>query len=331
MRMTPEQRIELGKKRILSVLKRHGIATLKMLEQKIADAGPTPQRVDPHLLTHSRTQLQQEGRILTRIGLQNREWHYLPETDPAVVEQRFQELQELHARTEARSFTMRMGQTAEIAVIKALQQSKSNFIGHFTDLELHDDSTMYMKNDPDFVSGIHIRGGRLDYILFHPEAGPMGIEVKNIREWIYPDRSIVKALLAKCIQVNAVPVIVARRISYSTYSLLTDCGVVVHQFYNQLYPYADENLANLVRQKLSLGYFDVRVGNAPDARMQRFFTLNLPAVAKEARRKFDEHLETISAYAETRMSYKEFTARIRGRFEEEPKEIGWEPEAPDWE
>jgi hypothetical protein len=224
-----------------------------------------------------------------------------------------------------------MGQTAEIAVIKALQQSKSNFIGHFTDLELHDDSTMYMKNDPDFVSGIHIRGGRLDYILFHPEAGPMGIEVKNIREWIYPDRSIVKALLAKCIQVNAVPVIVARRISYSTYSLLTDCGVVVHQFYNQLYPYADENLANLVRQKLSLGYFDVRVGNAPDARMQRFFTLNLPAVAKEARRKFDEHLETISAYAETRMSYKEFTARIRGRFEEEPEEIGWEPEAPDWE
>jgi len=142
---------------------------------KDCDAGPTPQRVDPHLLTHSRTQLQQEGRILTRIGLQNREWHYLPETDPAVVEQRFQELQELHARTEARSFTMRMGQTAEIAVIKALQQSKSNFIGHFTDLELHDDSTMYMKNDPDFVSGIHIRGGRLDYILFHPEAGPMGL------------------------------------------------------------------------------------------------------------------------------------------------------------
>jgi len=322
--MIPEQRIELGKKRILSVLKRHGIATLRMLEQKIADAGPTPQRVDPHLLTHARSRLQQQGRLLTRTGTQQTQWHYLPETDSEVVEWRYQELQAIHAQTEARNFTLRMGQTAEIAVLKALQRSNSYFIGHFEDLDQHDDSIPYKKHDLDVVSGKMIRGGQLDYVLFRPEAGPMGIEVKNIREWIYPDRSIIKALLAKCVQIDAVPVIVARRISYSTFSLLTDCGVVVHQFYNQLYPNADSVLADRVRHKLSLGYFDVRVGNEPDARMLRFFEHSLPTVAKRAREKFRENIETISSYAEGRMVYSEFVAHIRGRVEEEVEPY-WDP------
>jgi len=320
MPMTRQQRIELGKKRILSVLKKHGIATLRMLEQKIADAGPTPQRIDPHLLTHSRSQLQSEGRLLTRKDLQQREWHYLPSNAGNELENRFQELQSLHAKTDSRDFTLRMGQTAEIAVFKALQQSKSQFIGHFQDLDQHDDSTLYKKVDPDYVSGKQIKGGRLDYILFHPEAQAMGIEVKNIREWIYPDRSIIKDLLAKCVQIDAVPIIVARRISYSTYSLLTDCGIIVHQFYNQLYPTADRDLADLVRDKMALGYFDVRVGNDPDDRMQRFFGQNLPMIAGKARQRFDEHRETISAYANTQISNKEFVRLIRGRFEEENDE-----------
>lgn len=85
---------------MLNVLQRHGIATVKMLEQKIADAGSTPQRVDPHLLSQSRSELQKEGKLLTRVDPHQREWHYLPSTDPAVVEQRFQELQAVHAQTE---------------------------------------------------------------------------------------------------------------------------------------------------------------------------------------------------------------------------------------
>jgi hypothetical protein len=303
MRMTREERIRLGKKRIVSVLRRHGIATLRMLEQKIADAGPTPQRIDPHLLTHSHSELQNEGKLLTRRGLQQREWHYLPSTFPPHVEQRFQELQAIHARTEDRIFTQRMGQTAEIAVLKALQSGETPFIGHFGDIDDHNDSTLYAKHDPDFLNGLPLKAGRLDFITFHPEGGPMGIEVKNIREWIYPDRSLIKELLVKCEQADAVPVMIARRISYSTFSLLTECGLVVHQFYNQMYPYADQSLAEEVRQKLSLGYFDVRVGNLPDARLLRFFQQSLPSVAQKARQKFDLHHQTIASYAEGSMSY----------------------------
>ncbi len=315
MHLSPNERVDLGKRRIVNVLRRHGIATIRMLEQKIADAGPNPQRVDPHLLTISRTQLQAEGRLRTRNGLNGREWHYLPWADAAMVEQRFQELQELHSRTESRNFTLRMGQAAEIAVLKALQSANAHFIGHFDDLDDHDDSTLYNKHDPDVVSGKAIKGGRLDYVMFDPQGGPLGLEVKNTREWIYPDRSIVKDLLTKCIQIDAVPVLIARRISYSTFSVMSECGLVIHRFYNQLYPNADADLAHQVKQKLALGYFDVRVGNEPDARMLRFFRQSLRDVAKTAREKFDDKKDAIKEFTSGQLTYAEFTAQVRGRYD----------------
>jgi len=54
-------RIALGEKRLQSVLKSHQIALARTLEQKIADAGPNPQRIDPHLLTTAREQLIEKG------------------------------------------------------------------------------------------------------------------------------------------------------------------------------------------------------------------------------------------------------------------------------
>jgi len=44
-------RIELGKKRLQSVLSRHTVAMARTLEQKISDAGPSGQPVDPAYLT----------------------------------------------------------------------------------------------------------------------------------------------------------------------------------------------------------------------------------------------------------------------------------------
>ena len=44
-------RIALGKKRLQSVLSRHTVAMARTLEQKISDAGPSGQRVDPIYLT----------------------------------------------------------------------------------------------------------------------------------------------------------------------------------------------------------------------------------------------------------------------------------------
>jgi hypothetical protein len=312
-----EKRIAVGKRRIVNVLRKHGVATTRMLEQKISDAGPYPQRIDPHLLTVSRAQLISEGTILTIRGPGGHQWHHLSATDLAAVQERFDKLSVLHQQTEDRSFTLRIGQTAEIAVYKAMKRTinpPSHFFGHFPDLDKHDDSRLYSKTEPpNAVSGKPSGKGVLDFLLYNPAAALMGIEVKNIREWIYPDRETMKDLLHKCSDISAVPVLIARRIHYSTFSVMNSCGVVIHQFYNQLYPFADTELAEKVRPKLALGYFDLRVGNEPDVRMLHFFAHSLPIVAEESRRKFAQHEDTIAAFVGDRMSYAEFLTRIKGR------------------
>lgn len=311
-----EERMILGARRIVNILRKHGIATMRMLEQKISDAGPTPQRIDPHILTKSRIELVNHGYLQVRAA-GNTQWYSLSKTDPEIVERRFQELSGIQRQTERRNFTDRMGDTAEIAVMKGMQANKLPFVGHFTDLDKHGDELRYVKHDPDFFSGKPIIGGKLDFILFNPNAGALGIEIKNIREWIYPEKQLVKDLLSKCLDIDVVPVLIARRIHYTTFSILNACGAIVHQFYNQRYPNSEAELAALVSHKDRLGYFDVRVGNEPDDRMIKFFGNSIPLAAPRMREVFDEKKDLISDYVENRITYVEFERRLRGEWNDE--------------
>ena len=53
-RRTRADRELLAAKRLRNVLRVHGVATDRTLEQKISDAGPFDQRIDPHVLTDVR-------------------------------------------------------------------------------------------------------------------------------------------------------------------------------------------------------------------------------------------------------------------------------------
>lgn len=209
------------------------------------------------------------------------------------------------------TFTARVGQTLEIAVFRALREQSHHFFGAFPDLEAHADDALYSKEEPpQTLSGLSIPGDlRLDFLLLHPEAGAAAIEVKNIREWIYPDREEVRDLLKKACAINAVPVLIARRYAYSTYSVLHRCGVILYQHYNQLYPTSEAELARLAARKDLLGYHDIRVGNTPDARLRKFITVDLPQLLTPARQKMGTYKDLLCAYGEGRMSYEEFAAR----------------------
>src|ERR1019366_4842331 len=105
----------------------------------------TLKEVDPHLLTKARIELSQKGMLLsTKAG--TTQWHRLANSDDAFVNARFDELHKLHMLTERREFTDRMGDTAEIAVMKAMQQNRLSFVGHFADLDKHEDNRRYEKH-----------------------------------------------------------------------------------------------------------------------------------------------------------------------------------------
>ncbi|MGH8190196.1 MAG: hypothetical protein ACREP2_01960 [Rhodanobacteraceae bacterium] len=139
----------------------------------------------------------------------------------------------------------------------------------------------------------------------------LGIEVKNTREWIHVDSEEVHKLPIKTLALDMVPVLIARRISYVTMRIFTDCGILAHQTYNQRYPPGRETLATQAANKHLLGYHDIRVGTDPDARMTRFFESLLPHLVSDARSKFDSVKHLLGPFANREMTYKEFYTELQ--------------------
>ena len=82
----------LGQKRLKNVLKRHGVANQRTLEQKISDAGPSDQRINPHILTNSLHHLIEETEEISKIQPSgNVPWYHLADADETLVRQRLEE------------------------------------------------------------------------------------------------------------------------------------------------------------------------------------------------------------------------------------------------
>jgi len=236
-------------------------------------------------------------------------WFYLTGTDPVLLASRLAEQEVIHNQLMKQRFCMRCGQTLEIAVFKALNNQEITFLGSFPDLDSHDDSLLYSKEEPpSSLSGRTIPlGKKLDFVLID-SSGAVGVEAKNIRDWIYPHSPAIRELIFKCCYLNAVPVMIARRIAYVTFSVLNPCGLIIHENYNQLFPNADAMLAAQAKQKKLLGYHDIRVGNEPDKRLSAFFHTNLRKVLPAARDKFAIFKDLLTEYSTGEIRYDAFAA-----------------------
>lgn len=323
MKLTREERLALAYKRLRVNLRAHTIANARTLEQKISDAGPFGQRVDPHVLTEARSGLEASGEVVRRdaAGIP---WFHLADSDAPLVQARLDAQLTPYRALQSGTLRLRMGQCLEIATYRALLDGPfDEFMGRFRDLDAHGDEALYRKEEPPQHIGRKELSGdeRLDFIVRHPDAGYLGVECKNTRVWLYPHDEDVKETVAKCVALDILPVIIARRIPYVTFMLLTTCGAILHQTYNQLLPTADAAAAEQARAKHLLGYHDIRLGNASDARLIRFIGTNLPAVAPTAREKFDVYKDLLADFASGDMPYAEFAARVRRRSNGEPEDF----------
>ncbi len=114
------------------------------------------QRVEPHLLNEARRNLLSRSAIV-QISTEHGPWFHPHSTPPSIVSHRLAELKPIHAATTAGLFTVRAGQTLEIAVFKALVQAPALIsFGHFRDLNSHDDSALY--RPPAALSGRSVPG-----------------------------------------------------------------------------------------------------------------------------------------------------------------------------
>jgi hypothetical protein len=323
LKLSLQERERIAAKRLKNVLERHGVANARTLEQKISDADFPGLRIDPHILTPVRKRLTREG-VIVRINQNNVPWYHLTDTPAHVVAKRLADQLPIYNALNAGAVTHRIGQQLEIATFRALSNvDKAVFYGQFRDLDDHDDSRPYSKEEPPQHIGSRQlpKGQRLDFIWHLADVGPVGIECKNVREWLYPNRKEIIETLAKCVTLDCVPVLIGRRVPFVTYLLLSTCGVIVHQTYNQLLPASDQALADQARDKALLGYHDIRTGNQPDDRLVTFISKNVPKIAGEARAKFDDYQDLLFAFGH--MSYEEFAARVRRRSQGLNEDADW--------
>jgi len=321
--MTHSQRQEIAKARLVKILRTNKVAGARTIEQKISDAGPNPLRVDPHVLTDARASLEAQGTII-RLQHANSTWYALASTPQSEVTAKLDLLAPIHAELCKQAFNMRLGQTLEIALFRALCDANAlHFLGGFLDLDEHDDDSLYRKEEPpSILSGHRMPGDRkFDFVVFSDLRAPAGIEAKNIREWLYPDRLEIRDLLLKACAVKAAPVLVARRIPFVTFKLFKAIGGIVHQTYNQRFPLTDAALAAKAADKNLLGYHDIRLGNQPDARLRKFIAENLPRLVEPSHARFSTYLDIVSRYANGGMSYVEFAARVRRRVQGTPEDF----------
>jgi hypothetical protein len=238
-KLSKEQREALAAKRILSVLPKLIVANQRTLEQKISDAGPGDQRCDPHIITTVRNRLIEQG-VIGEIKTGGAPWYFASNTSPSARDERLDTLLAIYKPY--REISDRIGDALEIATYRAFCQSpKADFFGRFRNLDQHDDSTRYSKEEPLQHIGTRVLSGKqsLDFVLETSDGGPLGIECKNVRHWMYPHVKEIRELLVKCVALDTVPVLIARRIHYSTFAVYSKCGVMVHQTYNQLIPESD--------------------------------------------------------------------------------------------
>jgi len=287
---------KIAERRIGNILRSQVVARLRTLEQKICDAGPYNQRPNPHYLNDAKNRLLKQGKLVEHKAWHG-PWFYLPDTPQPWVEARLEKLIPIVEQFQRAS--QRTGQCLERAIYNALlKQNKMHHFGAFPDGQTPDRHGLYRKVEPPpMISGRRLPGDqKVDFIVIHPTAGAAAIEAKNIREWLYPSKHLVLMLIRKAICLDCVPVLIARRVQFTTFRDMSSRGVVFHETYNQLIDERDRAIADQAKDKSLLGYHDIRIGADPDDRLLKFIGTDLYNVLPQARENFERNKTWLKNY-----------------------------------
>ncbi len=88
-----EQWLEIGERRVFSILKKYTVCTEKQFQLKICEAGPYNQRIEPLILDKVGDKLYREEKILSKsISIKNNNIgvFYLKDHDKQIVEKRIE-------------------------------------------------------------------------------------------------------------------------------------------------------------------------------------------------------------------------------------------------
>jgi hypothetical protein len=312
------QRILIAKRRIQSILDRDTVCHQKTLEQKISEQGPRPLRVDPHLVSKAILDLLEQNRLATypHKPTNTKPWYANPGTTQEAVRCRLEILAPLYDQVSGHGFGNLTGDALEIIVFKCLRDiylrnRRYSYQGSFHLSEPKDRNGRYRKTEPPKTLGDRTSSGLADFYQFGHAAGTLCIECKNLREWMYPDHGLIKELIIKASELGSVPVLVARRLHYTTRAnLLRPAGIIAHESLLQYYPPEAADIAAKVKDARLLGFTDVTPSEDPHQRTIRFFSENLPTIVDYMSERWFRNEQALLAFAHNEMNISQLYTEI---------------------
>ena len=155
------------------------------------------------------------------------------------------------------------------------------------------------------LSGVAITGsGKLDHWLLHKGTSiPVAVEDKNLRDWFYPDRAEVRELLGKAVTYRMLPVLVARRVHFTTRRFFSRIGAVAYQTYFSYFPSEYADRLSDVRHKDGLGFADLRFTDDPPPHLISLFSTLLPPRLQHDFDLFKSRFDLIRDYVNQEIDY----------------------------
>jgi hypothetical protein len=164
---------------------------------------------------------------------------------------------------------------------------------------------------PTSLSGRVTNAGPPDFYLFGFDSGPLCIECKNYREWTYPHHDILNKLIIKAVDLDATPVLISRRLHYTTITnFLEPAGIIAHESLYHYYPSEYADLAAQVRHRRSLGFTDVLATEDPHKRTVDFFQTHLPRIHSTMAARFQANKQSLIDYATNKINLAELYTAI---------------------
>jgi hypothetical protein len=156
--------------------------------------------------------------------------------------------------------------------------------------------------------------------------GIIGIEVKNIREWIYPDSVEIWKTLKACLDLHCVPIIINRPFHSTSFSFFRAIGVLGFETQKQYFEYSlrEDPLFQAVKDELyfrdMFPWMVTRRGIKLDRGIVRFFSSTVPQWIGSTSSQFNLNRDLLLPYANGPLHREETPmddrARLMGEFRE---------------
>jgi hypothetical protein len=125
---------------------------------------------------------------------------------------------------------------------------------------------------------------------------------------------MISELIVKAADLGAIPVLIARRLHYTSMTnLLEPAGIIAHETYHQYYPADRAELAEKVKHKRSLGFTDVLPADAPHPRTVKFFTTTLPTIVDRMAARWRANKDDLLQYAHREINQAQLYTAIGSR------------------